>query len=137
MPRSSAASRYQRERQLRQKPASSIRSMFCTSVRSRRCFTSRRKAAASSSVRAAWSIGSNRSAWPLWHDEVMDEQNRGVPEDPSGIEEPHDVLAAEEFAMPAGEDALGGPGEANPRSWTPLLVIAVAWLVLLWWRRRR
>src|ERR1700744_3698501 len=51
MPRSPAASRYQRLRQLRQKPARFIMSMFCTSVRSRRCSTRRRNAAASSSVR--------------------------------------------------------------------------------------
>ena len=51
MPFASAASRYQRLRQLRQKPARFIRSMFCTSVRSRRCSTRRRNAAASSSVR--------------------------------------------------------------------------------------
>ena len=56
MPRSSAASRYQRDRQLRQKPARFIRSIFCTSVRSRRCATSRRKVAASSSVRVLSSI---------------------------------------------------------------------------------
>jgi hypothetical protein len=94
----------------------------------------------------------------------MDERNKGVPEDPSGIEEPHDVLAAEEFgigarderlppdpsgihephdvlaaeefAMPAGEDFPGGHGDSAPRSWTPLLVIAAASLLLLWWRRR-
>src|SRR5688572_18725926 len=49
MPLPLAASRYQLERQLRQKPARFIRSMFCTSVRSRRCSTRRRKAAASKS----------------------------------------------------------------------------------------
>jgi hypothetical protein len=32
-----------------------------------------------------------------------------LPEDPSGIEEPHDVLAAEEFAMPTR--APGIPGD--------------------------
>ena len=55
-PRSSAASLSQFERQLRQKPARFIKSMFWTSVRSRRCSTSRRKAAASSSVLIARSI---------------------------------------------------------------------------------
>src|SRR5205823_1093852 len=57
MPLPSAASRYQRDRQLRQNPARFIRSMFCTSVRSRRCATSVRNAAASSSVRVLSSIG--------------------------------------------------------------------------------
>jgi hypothetical protein len=33
-----------------------------------------------------------------------------VPPDPSGIREPHDVLAADEFPMPAG----GEPGAADP-----------------------
>src|SRR5579875_370929 len=56
MPRSSALSRYQRDRQLRQKPARFIRSRFCTSVRSRKCATSLRKAPASSSVRVLASI---------------------------------------------------------------------------------
>jgi hypothetical protein len=34
------------------------------------------------------------------------------PPDPSGIDEPHDVLAAEEFAMPAPDAANG---ESDPR----------------------
>src|SRR5215510_6740431 len=50
-PLASAASFIQLDRQLRQKPARFIRSMFCTSVRPRRCSTSRRNTAASSSVR--------------------------------------------------------------------------------------
>src|SRR5690606_9266326 len=48
-PAALAASRYQLDRQLRQKPPRFIMSMFCTSVRSRRCCTSRRNAAASKS----------------------------------------------------------------------------------------
>jgi hypothetical protein len=32
---------------------------------------------------------------------MTDRREIDLPEDPSGIEEPHDVLAAEEFAMPA------------------------------------
>ena len=42
---------------------------------------------------------------------MPDEPGRSaeVPEDPTGIEEPHDVLAAEEFAMPARS-----PGEIPP-----------------------
>src|SRR5712692_1277493 len=50
-PRASAASFIQLDRQLRQKPARFIRSRFCTSVRTRKCSTRRRNAAASSSVR--------------------------------------------------------------------------------------
>jgi MYXO-CTERM domain-containing protein len=93
----------------------------------------------------------------------MDEQKQGVPEDPSGIEEPHDVLAAEEFgigarderlppdptglhephdvlaaeefAMPAGAEGVHGYGES--RNWTPYLLAAAAVLLLLLRRRRR
>jgi LPXTG-motif cell wall-anchored protein len=36
-----------------------------------------------------------------------------IPRDPEGIEEPHDVLAAEEFAMPA----RGDYGLHLPRDW--------------------
>src|SRR5687768_18535202 len=42
-----AASRYQSARQLRQKPAAIIRSMFCTSLRASRCASRRRNTAAS------------------------------------------------------------------------------------------
>src|SRR5438105_2703571 len=52
----SASSFIQFDRQLRQKPARFIRSMFWTSVRERRCPTRRRKAAASSSVLVLSSI---------------------------------------------------------------------------------
>src|SRR6516165_12571756 len=55
-PRSSASARYHFDRQFRQKPARFIRSMFWTSVRSRRCSTRRRKVAASSSMRVLSSI---------------------------------------------------------------------------------
>jgi hypothetical protein len=57
-----------------------------------------------------------------------------VPPDPTGIQEPHDVLAAEEFAMPtAGVDH--GPGGFDVRSLIPgLLAFAV---VLLLVRRLR
>src|SRR5947199_10637397 len=55
-PRASASSLSQLDRQLRQKPARFIRSMFWTSVRERRCSTRRRKTAASSSVLVLSSI---------------------------------------------------------------------------------
>ncbi len=58
-----------------------------------------------------------------------------LPPDPSGIHEPHDVLAAEEFAMPAGAEGVQAPGPGS-RSWLPLLA-AAAVLALLWRRRRR
>jgi hypothetical protein len=60
------------------------------------------------------------------------------PADPSGIHEPHDVLAAEEFAMPAGGDSKpGADGGSDPRSWLPLTALAAGLLVLLWRQRRR
>jgi MYXO-CTERM domain-containing protein len=59
-----------------------------------------------------------------------------VPPDPTGIHEPHDVLAAEEFAMPSPADhALGESGSSGGRAWMPLAVLALGALVLL--RRRR
>ncbi|MFL5868590.1 MAG: hypothetical protein ACJ766_15935 [Thermoleophilaceae bacterium] len=62
-----------------------------------------------------------------------------LPPDPSGIHEPHDVLAAEEFAMPAGQDSRHpAAAEAEPRSLMPLgLALGGVVLVLLWLRRRR
>jgi hypothetical protein len=60
-----------------------------------------------------------------------------LPPDPSGIHEPHDVLAAEEFAMPAGHDASEVHGASSPNGWAPLLAVAGGVLALLWWRRRR
>ncbi len=59
----------------------------------------------------------------------------GIPADPSGIDEPHDVLAAEEFAMPAPEDSEGGLfGAASPAeaaSHPAAIAAMVALLVLL------
>lgn len=53
-----------------------------------------------------------------------------IPPDPSGIQEPHDVLAAEEFAMPtAGID--GGSGGFDARSLLPGLALGAALLLLL------
>lgn len=59
--------------------------------------------------------------------------SRDVPSDP--IHEPHDVLAAEEFAMPTGGGALSGPGGLDPRTLLPALALLVA-IVLLARRRR-
>lgn len=59
-----------------------------------------------------------------------------VPHDPSGIREPHDVLAAEEFAMPgAGVEHEGGG--IDPRSLIPGVAIALVAVLLLVRRRRR
>jgi MYXO-CTERM domain-containing protein len=59
-----------------------------------------------------------------------------IPPDPTGIQEPHDVLAAEEFAMPgAGVDHDAPSGPIDPRSLIPGLLLIVVALFLL--RRRR
>ena len=47
-----------------------------------------------------------------------------LPPDPSGIHEPHDVLAAEEFAMPAGAEPHGERTRRDPRALLPLLLVA-------------
>jgi hypothetical protein len=60
------------------------------------------------------------------------------PADPSGIQEPHDVLAAEEFPMPAGAEphVEEDDGGLDPRTLAPL-VLLVAVLALILLRRRR
>jgi MYXO-CTERM domain-containing protein len=60
-------------------------------------------------------------------------ENR-FPGDPTGIREPHDVLAAEEFAMPAGVEPHDDDGGPGLRA---LLPLALAGLVLLIALRRR
>ena len=64
---------------------------------------------------------------------------RRLPPDPHRFEPPHDILAAEEFAMPAAgqrrEVDLATGSER--RSLTPLLLIAAAATLLLLRRRRR
>jgi MYXO-CTERM domain-containing protein len=59
-----------------------------------------------------------------------------LPPDPSGIHEPHDVLAAEEFAMPAGAEPHGAGGGPDPRTLIPLAVVLAAVVALLLARRR-
>ena len=63
-------------------------------------------------------------------------RNERLPPDPTGIDAPHDVLAAEEFPMPAGAEPHDRRGVwPEPRTLVPLLLlVAVAALVLL--RRR-
>jgi hypothetical protein len=59
-----------------------------------------------------------------------------IPPDPTGIQEPHDVLAAEEFAMPgAGIDHDESGPFVDPRSLIPGALLILAALLLL--RRRR
>jgi hypothetical protein len=58
-----------------------------------------------------------------------------LPPDPTGIQEPHDVLAAEEFAMPAGAEPHDESRRPDPRTLIPLVLLAalVAFVLL---RRR-
>ena len=68
---------------------------------------------------------------------AMPTRDDRYPADPTGIHEPHDVLAAEEFPMPAPEPtARRGRRDAGAGYWGPAAALAVvAGLVLL--RRRR
>jgi hypothetical protein len=58
-----------------------------------------------------------------------------LPPDPTGIQEPHDVLAAEEFAMPAGAEPHGKSGRPDPRTLIPLVLLAAVAAFLLLRRR--
>jgi MYXO-CTERM domain-containing protein len=61
-------------------------------------------------------------------------ENR-FPGDPTGIREPHDVLAAEEFAMPAGVEPHDDDGGSSVRALLPLILAGLVVLIAL--RRRR
>jgi MYXO-CTERM domain-containing protein len=61
-------------------------------------------------------------------------ENR-IPGDPTGLREPHDVLAAEEFAMPAGTEPHESQGGLGARAFLPLGLAALVLLLVL--RRRR
>jgi hypothetical protein len=52
------------------------------------------------------------------------------PADPTGIAEPHDVLAAEEFAMPAGGEPDSEPRSPLRQGRLPLVLAAAAGLLL-------
>ena len=58
-----------------------------------------------------------------------------IPPDPTGIQEPHDVLAAEEFPVPGAGVDHDGSGGVDPRSLIPGLLLILALAFLL--RRRR
>ena len=122
--RASAASFSQFDRQLRQKPARFMRSMFCTSVRSRRCSTRRRKAAASSSVRVAASMSfmagscqwlAQALAGPRALEGVGTRRSAARRQ---GLEQPGEALRPFLRASPGGDQVLPdldqGVGEAAP-----------------------
>ncbi len=54
-----------------------------------------------------------------------------LPEDPTGIQEPHDVLAAEEFAMPTGGGVEAGDSGFDPRTMLPAVFLLVLAALLL------
>ncbi len=57
--------------------------------------------------------------------------SRDIPPDPTGIQQPHDTLAAEEFPMPAGGGVEAGDGGFDPRTLLPgVLLLLLAALVL-------
>ncbi len=64
---------------------------------------------------------------------VPGREDGDIPRDP--IQQPHDVLAAEEFAIPGGGAPSGSSGGLDPRTLLPsLLLVAVIALLV---RRRR
>lgn len=63
-------------------------------------------------------------------------ENR-FPGDPTGIREPHDVLAAEEFAMPAGAEPHDDDDDGSDAGLRAFLPLALAALVVLIVLRRR
>ena len=66
---------------------------------------------------------------------MSDRPKPRLPEVPTGIDQPHDVLAAEEFAMPVGGGVTAkGSGRVRPSTLIPSLLVVgllVAGLVAL------
>jgi hypothetical protein len=67
---------------------------------------------------------------------VIGTRENRFPGDPTGIREPHDVLAAEEFAMPAGAEPHHHTGGGSRlRALLPLVLAGLVLVIAL--RRRR
>ena len=60
-----------------------------------------------------------------------------LPEDPSGISEPHDILAAEEFAMPAGSGGGSTSSLARQAGRKGPFVLAIVLAVVMALRQLR
>ncbi len=60
-----------------------------------------------------------------------------IPPDPTGLRKPHDVLAAEDFAMPGSGLGPDTGGGLDPRSFVPGLVLAAVLLLAFHMLRRR
>ena len=90
------------------------------------------------------SVPRDPSGIPEPHDVLAAEEfgigtrDEHFPPDPTGIPEPHDVLAAEEFPMPSpGDRAAPAEDGVGPRALVPLLLLAFAAGVWLARRVRR
>jgi hypothetical protein len=59
------------------------------------------------------------------------------PADPTGIEGPHDVLAAEEFAMPSPAEHAAHGGASGGRALLPLVLLGAVAAFLFLRRARR
>lgn len=57
--------------------------------------------------------------------------SRDIPPDPTGIQEPHDTLAAEEFAMPTGGGIEADDGGFDPRTLLPAALLLAAVVLLV------
>lgn len=57
--------------------------------------------------------------------------SRDIPPDPTGLHEPHDTLAAEEFAMPAAGGIEAGNGGFDPRTLLPAALLLAALALLV------
>jgi hypothetical protein len=67
----------------------------------------------------------------------MPARDERIPRDPTGISEPHDVLAAEEFAMPSGEDRPRHEDARARGRALPVAALLLAALVIAAFLRRR
>src|SRR5437868_6945286 len=69
---------------------------------------------------------------------MQEERRLTFPDDPTGIQEPHDVLAAEDFAMPSGPDRIAEKlRSGGARSPLAIFAAAAGFAALVAARRRR
>ena len=57
--------------------------------------------------------------------------SRDIPPDPTGIQQPHDTLAAEEFAMPTGGGIEASDGGFDPRTLLPAALLLLVIALLV------
>ena len=68
---------------------------------------------------------------------MSDRREIDLPEDPTGIDQPHDVLAAEEFPVPGAGVDHDADNLIDPRSLIPGALAILVVLLLLRRRSRR